>query len=394
MTLLLLAGALGNKVEVEVSAGTLDRVNEPVCVPLAVEEGKKYTGHATLDGKEIGPVAVVARRLASTSDKNAEAWFVLPRLEAGKTATVTLHYSAAERAGGLAWKRDKDHDVLTNGERPVLRYEHPTLDETDAKTREATFKVYHHAYSPEGVLLTKGVGGQFTHHRGIFYGFMKATYGKNTVDIWHCRGQTHQAHRDTLEETAPNPVVGRHRVKIDWNGVGGKTFAVEERELAAFPLPGGTLIEFTSRLTPTAGPVKLDGDPQHAGFHFRASNEVNDKSKNETIYIRPGGVGKPGTEVNWPGNKKHVNLPWLAMSFVLGGERYTAAYLDLPTNPKESRFSERTYGRFGSYFVTDVTKEKPLTVRYRVWLQKGQMTPEAVAALGKAFVEPAAVKVK
>ena len=82
------------------------------------------------------------------------------------------------------------------------------------------------------------------------------------------------------------------------------------------------------------------------------------------------------------------------MSFVLGGQRYTAAYLDRPTNPKEARFSERTYGRVGSYFVTTVTKEKPLVVVYRVWLQKGQMKPEEIAAKAAAFVEPAAVTVK
>jgi hypothetical protein len=97
--------------------------------------------------------------------------------------------------------------------------------------------------------------------------------------------------------------MGRHRLKIDWNGKANKTFAVEERELTAFPLPGGTMIEFTSKLTPTGGDVTLDGDPQHAGFHFRASNEVSEKTKDKTIFIRPDGVGKPGTEENWPKNK-------------------------------------------------------------------------------------------
>src|SRR5205807_770941 len=82
----------------------------------------------------------------------------------------------------------------------------------------------------------------------------------------------------------------------------------------------------------------------------------------ETIYIRPDGDGKPGETRNWPAQKDHVNLPWNAMSFVLGDQRYTTAYLDKPTNPKEARCSEREYGRFGSYFVYEVTKEKPLAV--------------------------------
>jgi hypothetical protein len=396
LTLLLLAGA-ETTIDIEVSAGKFDRSNEPVCVPLDLHAKKKYRSRATIEGYDgIVRTVILPPRLAAPWKGTAELWFVLPKLEAGKTAKVKVTVDDGGETGGpITWKHEKDHAILMNGDRPLLRYEHAPLDKAN---REATFKVYHHAYSPDGVLLTKGVGGLYTHHRGLFYGFNKVTYGTNAVDIWHCTDketkQTHQAHKEFVEETPPNGVLGRHRVKIDWNGVGGKTFAVEEREMAAFPLPGGTLIEFTSRLTPTGEDVHLDGDPQHAGFHFRASNEVEEKSKKQTIYIRPSGVGKPGTEENWPKNKKQADLPWLAMSFVLGGERYTAAYLDLPTNPKEARFSERTYGRFGSYFVTTVTKEKPLTVRYRVWLQKGQMTQDAVAALSKAFVEPATVKQK
>jgi hypothetical protein len=82
------------------------------------------------------------------------------------------------------------------------------------------------------------------------------------------------------------------------------------------------------------------------------------------------------------------------MSFVLGGQRFTMAYLDHPDNPKEARYSERDYGRFGSYFVTEVTKDMPLTVRYRLWLQEGQMKGDDVAALDDAFVKPVTVTIK
>ena len=375
----------------EIAAGKVDRTHDPVRIPLTLPAGKSFTATATLDGKEV-PVAVLMPQLGTAGKETAEAWLIVPKLEAGKTATAKLTLNAGKPSGPLVWKKQPERATLFNGTTPVLQYEHPKLDESK---REATFKVYHHAYSPEGVLLTKGVGGEFSHHRGLFYGFMKVSYDKTMVDIWHCRKQTHQAHHSFLDESAPNAVVGRHRVRIDWNGDGNKTFAIEERELAAFPLPGGTLIEFASKLTPTVDEIKLDGDPQHAGFHFRASNEVAGKEARQTTYfIRPDGVGKPGTEVNWPANKKHVNLPWLAMNFGLGKERYTAVYLDLPTNPKEARFSERTYGRLGSYFVTTVTKDKPLLVRYRVWVQKGTPSTEAIEKWSQMFIHPAQAVVK
>jgi hypothetical protein len=79
------------------------------------------------------------------------------------------------------------------------------------------------------------------------------------------------------------------------------------------------------------------------------------------------------------------------MSFVLGQKRYTVAYLDSPGNPKEARFSEREYGRFGSYFEYTIERDKPLKVNYRLWLQEGLMQPSQVAVLSHDFVEPVTV---
>jgi hypothetical protein len=73
------------------------------------------------------------------------------------------------------------------------------------------------------------------------------------------------------------------------------------------------------------------------------------------------------------------------MSFVLGGRRNTVVYLDNPQNPKPSRYSERDYGRFGSYFVTTVLPDEPLEVRYRLWVQEGEMAVDRCQALSDEF---------
>jgi hypothetical protein len=233
------------------------------------------------------------------------------------------------------------------------------------------------------------------HHRGIFYGFNRIGYddGK-AADLWHCTDGAYQEHDRSLSSEA-GPVLGRDRVAIRWHGR-DKAFAEEERELTVYNVPGGQLVEFASRLRSLAGRVRIDGDPQHAGFQFRAHNDVDALTAAETVYVRPDGVGKPGETRNWDPKTRQgpVNLPWDAMSFVLGGRRYTVAYLDHPTNPKEARFSERDYGRFGSYFEYTLDEGKPLTVRYRLWLQEGLMRPDDVAALSHDFVEPVEVTVR
>ena len=45
--------------------------------------------------------------------------------------------------------------------------------------------------------------------------------------------------------------------------------------------------------------MRLDGDPQHAGFHFRANQEVAKNGKENTYYLRPDGKGKLGDTRNW-----------------------------------------------------------------------------------------------
>src|SRR6185436_13481576 len=101
--------------------------------------------------------------------------------------------------------------------------------------------------------------------------------------------------------------------------------------------------EFASRLQSLSARVRINGDPQHAGFQFRAHNDVDAYTTNETVFVRPDGIGKPGETRNWEPQTHQgpVNMPWNAMSFVLAGNRYTVAYLDRPENPKEARFSER-----------------------------------------------------
>ncbi len=185
-------------------------------------------------------------------------------------------------------------------------------------------------------------------------------------------------------------------------------FAKEQREVTAYNIADGTLLEFASRLNALLPPVHLDGDPQHSGLHFRASEDVHTLANKQTYFLRPDGKGpltehedkgNAGDETrNWDAKTKDprtINMPWDAMSFIVGGKRYTVAYLDNRRNPKESRGSERAYGRIGSYFVADLAdKEKPLDVDYRLYIKAGEMTVEQCAALDADFDDPPTVTLK
>ncbi len=402
------AHAENKTLEFVVEAGNYDRVNVPVHFLYNFDFALPGVQSVTLkdaQGKPVPAQLMRAGRLNLTPTKPFrgmeklpfELHFILPSLKAGEKATFTATISTdpPPKPEGFFWRDMPDEFLeLKFDGRPVLKYMYKPLDESSKEARELTYKPFHHLYDPAGErLVTKGPGGQYTHHRGLFYGFNKVTYGDGKkADVWHCTGNAYQAHVETLDLEG-GPIVARHRVRIHWHGQDKEPFASEIREVTVYRVPGGHLIGFVSDLDNTVGgvtrPIKLDGDPQHAGFHFRADNEVSAKTKGQTYFLRPDGKGKPGETRNWPAQKDHVNLPWLAMSFVLGEQRYTALYLDHPKNPKEARFSERDYGRFGSYFAREMDENpRGVSVNYRLWLQEGELTAEQAAAHSANFVAP------
>ena len=396
----------GPTYDVTISAGAHDRKNVPVRIslPPVSLRAKPTTVILTEPGGKTISAQLTEPGLLAPKDCWREAYFVLPFLKSGESLhlTATLSSDALSESDRFSWHgRAGDFTELHFGTRRVLRYHYRALDESSKESRELTYKVFHHLFSPNGDVLTTGglsddPNVHSPHHRGIFFGYNRISYGDGkTADTWHCTNGAYQAHDRFLASEA-GPVLGRHRVAISWHGQDKQAFAEEERELTAYNVPGGQLVEFASRLCTSEGPIRLDGDPQHAGVHFRADNEVFAKTSNQTIFVRPDGVGKPGETRNWDPKTRQgpVNLPWNAISFVLRSKRYTVAYLDHPKNPKEARFSEREYGRFGSYFEYTLEKDKPLNVRYRFWLQEGLAKPEEITTHSTSFVDPVAITVK
>lgn len=375
--------------KVAVTGLKTDQTNVVVTAPLAaagansvtLPDGLHAAAQPTADGKHLV--------------------FVLPKLKAGETISVTpgtLNYVKAPPHFKFSDEKDGLSELVFDG-RKVLQYFQP---KRDAKDHYYTFKPFHNVYDPakgETMLTNTSAktakDGQFPHHRGLFFGFNRISYGdKQTADVWHGTNNVFSQHEKSLT-TETGEVFGRQVSLISWHGADGNTFATEERAVTAFAVPGGTLIDWSTTLSTKLEKVRLDGDPQHAGFHFRANQEVSKNGKENTYYLRPDGKGKPGETRNWDpkgANKQAINLPWNACSFVVSGKRYTVLRINHPDNPKETRGSERDYGRFGDYFEYDLSADKPLKLKYRVWVQEGEMSVEQCAALAEAFVTPPAAK--
>ena len=289
----------------------------------------------------------------------------------------------------FSWIETKGtHIDLLYGDRKIARYVYERIKPED---RERTYKPFYHLYDIKGEkFVTKGPGGKFTHHRGIYYGFSKCSAldgkgNKVSVDTWHCK-RGYQSHEKVLQQKA-NSKEASIQSEIAWRVDDSTIFITEKRKLRfKFDKEERLQIDFDSTLSTTQPEVILDGDPQHAGFQFRASNEVAESTAKQTFYIRPkDGRDEMGKTKNWPQNKDMSNLNWKAQSVVVGGNRYYTLYLDHSQNPKPSFYSERDYGRFGSYFKSAVTPENPLSVKYRLIFGNMPLSPEKCQQYSKDF---------
>ncbi len=195
------ASQADENIRFQVSADAHDRANTPICVEIQIDPDLKNAvgamltddaGHR-LSGQITAP-SLHARPAADSARIARELHFILPELKAGQTANFTaaiLEHRPDDLNSEQVFHWDDtagDHDDLVFGNRAVLRYMYHPLDESSTYARMETFKPYHHVFDPTGeILLTKGPGGLWPHHHGVFYGFRQVTYdGDKKCDIWHC----------------------------------------------------------------------------------------------------------------------------------------------------------------------------------------------------------------
>lgn len=282
------------------------------------------------------------------------------------------------------------------GQQPILRFVHARRDGTTEGTHYRTYKPFHQVFAPDDqdLILTSGVPDQqqphlYPHHRGLFFGFNRISYNGKKADTWHATQQVFTSCED-LQIGEVNDTSASHWAIIGWYGSDQEKFAEETRKVVVHHVPVGIQIDWISELRSMGGSIRLDGDPQHAGFHFRANQEVALKNEKQTYFLRPDGKGAPGDVRNWDSQTRDprtINLPWSAMSFVLQDRRYTVLRISSPDNPGETRGSERAYGRFGDYFEFDLEPDRPLRLKYRLWIQPGEMTVEEAQRRYREFVQ-------
>ena len=262
-------------------------------------------------------------------------------------------------------KKQKQLDVLQSG-KLLGRYFYD-FDNSSGKRREDTFKTFLQIYNPSGDLaITKALGGEFNHHRGIFIGWNKITIDGEAFDCWHGHGGA-QLHQDFSKALADKRGASFTSHLLWEKGKNGPP-AVEEKRTMTFlpaPTPAYAMLDFSSTLKALDGKtVLLDGDPEHAGIQLRAADQLD---RTKTRYLYP--------QKNADAHRDQ-DYPWLACSYVLGEKTYSVVYLNHPGNPKSAKYSAyRDYARFGAFFKTTLEKGQESTLKIRFIFLESALPP-------------------
>ena len=285
-------------------------------------------------------------------------------------AALIVSGYAADEGFSLSDEPGQYLDVLLDG-RIAARYMYAHDISTKERLHE-TYKPYLHVFDVKGEKpITKGAGGKYTHHRGMFIGWNKLGFGGKVYDRWHMKeGQI--VHKEFLKKEA-----GKDQALLTsvthWNDENGEAVVREERTMVIrrAAAPFRLLIDFTAKLEVPKGDVMLDGDPEHAGIQYRPADEVVVK---ETVYVFP----KEGADP-----RKDLDLPWAAETYTLDGKRHSVVHMNHPDNPKKTRYSAyRDYGRFGAFFKKEIKSGESLTVNYRFMIADGEMPPRETIQKG------------
>ena len=375
------------RIQLRVAAPELGARDVPLHAVVALPESlaKESDVHIAVTLREEGVAGSGVPGQIVRKDGAAELWWVAPQLKAGHAGNWLATLQVADtppRPCFTLLEGSKEHLDVRWDNRAVLRYMY-AYDASSEERLHQTYKPYYHVFDVAGEkLLTKGPGGLYTHHRGIFIGWNKLKHGGKEYDFWHMKGVA-QRHQRTLHQST-GPVLAGLKSLIHWNDPTGKPVIAEEREAIVFRQSAPTilLLEFRTTLKAVAGDVFLGGDPEHAGVQYRAHNDVAeaDQALKASYLFHEDGIDP----------HRDKDLPWVAMSYGLNGRRYVVQHMNHPENPRPNIYSAyRDYGRFGAFFKHRIDADQSLSLRYRIWVVEGEPAArQELAARRLAFINP------
>jgi len=319
-----------------------------------------------------------------TAPLSSAAWVVVTMLIL--ISATAREAPGSDGAGTLSVRKLGDPGPLeiVDGDRPILRYNYQLVaappgvqERIGAGSRKYAVPrsdYIHPLYGPQGEVLTDDWVVDHPHHRGIYWAWPE-------VDWQGKRGDLHALQHVFARPTGKVRIdQGEGFVQIEadseWRWDDSTPIVREVATIRAHRASGtGRAIDLLFRFTALESDVQVArrGTKHYGGLNVRLAPAQEQKiavftdppaTEPRRAWAQRSGVPRGGKTLvtlgilqsplnpDYPGDwVQFPNLSWVQPTFPASGTRYT------------------------------ITKDRPLELRYRLWIQNGELAPEALAKL-------------
>ncbi len=316
--------------------------------------------------------------------------FVMPSraLKAG-TRRFRVTSDRPGPAGLTVDQTDKDRIAVLESGRGVITFVRGEILKPGVPGRYRRSCYLHPVHDLDGTILTDDFPRDHFHHRGLSWAWPRVEVAGKRHDMWSIGPLKHRFVKVLGEQAGP--VCAVLRVADEW-ALNGQALVDETIEFCVWRAGQmGRAIDVYWTLTARGAPVTIGGrlneSKGYGGFNIRFA------PRRDTVVFGPNG--------RQPGVVNRVRMAWsdLSARFVPKSDRVSGvAIFDCPGNPGfPSGWSNRSYGYLCpawpglGHFVLE--PGRPLRLRFRVWIHRGDAVGGKVIAAQKVFVDPPAASV-
>lgn len=273
---------------------------------------------------------------------------------------------------------------LTENGKPVLVFNHGLQLKEGVKEQYRRADYFHPIYDLDGVVITDDFPKDHYHHRGLFWGWPEVIVDGQKYDPWSCVGMQQRFKRWIARETKPDCAV----LEVENGWFIGDRSAVRETVRATIFRSDKQkrVMDVAVTLEAETEPVTLrgrsTGNKGYGGFTLRFAPR-----RDASITLPTGRIAEDAVQ---------VSAPWADYSAKFGaGEAVSgAAIFDHPNNPSHpTTWLTRYYGVLNPTWPALETAVlepgKPVTLRYRLLIHRGDATAAKVAETCAAWLKSA-----
>lgn len=326
------------------------------------------------------------------------AWFILPSLAKGETATyeVEANGKADAKSMNRIQKNGKKYAFRT-GERLLMEYqaEPGELPRENIKSLFVRGGYLHPIRTLSGKTVTDDFPPNHIHHHGVWGAWTKTDFEGRHPDFWNMGDGKGKVEFERVEKTFGGLVfsgfVAKHRY-VDLTASEPKVALNETWEVRAYPPDAKGRFWFfdltATQLCATSEPLKLP-EYRYGGIGFRGNWAWNGRDK--TQFLTSEGetdrIKGQGTRGRWCDISGMVDGARAGITIMCHPENYRAPQ-PMRLHPDEPFFNYAPQ-EAGDM---EITPGKPYVMRYRFVVHDGAPDKELLERLWNDYAHPAVVK--